>query len=129
MFWPFNLKLGAQLTTYAGLALAITAAAGWLREDAKKDALVEVQAEYQTANAELKLKLAAKEKQATLLQNILQTTEKEAERLQGENKAMLEKQRDAIPLSDSCDHCRIPNERLWLRGKAPATSVKGGSGS
>jgi hypothetical protein len=129
MFWPFNLKLGAQLTTYAGIALAATAALAWVREDAKRDALAEVQAEFQVQTAELKTQLAVKESKLKLLQNVLETTEKEAARLQSESKVVLEKQRETIPLSESCDKCRIPNERLWLRGKAAPTSVKGSSGS
>ncbi len=130
MFWPFSLKLGAQLTFYAGMILAFSAGAAWLREDAKKDAQVEVRAEFEAANAQLRVDLAAKEKKLGLLQNVLLTTEKEAARLQDENTKLLEKQRETVPLSDACDQCRIPNERLWRRpGRkaAPASATRGPS--
>ncbi len=78
MFFPFNLKLGAQLTTYAGVILAFSAAAGWLREDAKNDARSEIRAEFAKANEDLRLEVARRVKKADDLQRILLTTETEA---------------------------------------------------
>ena len=125
MFFPFNLKLSAQLTTYAAVILGFSAAAAWLRDDAKNDALAEAKLQYEAANNELKLEVARRVKKLDELTNILKTTEQEAARLQGENTVLLEKQRETVPLSEACNSCRIPNERLWLRGKATADRIKG----
>ncbi len=130
MFFPFNLKLGAQLTTYAAILVAFSAAAGWLREDAKNDARSEIRAEFQAANEKLLLENANRQKKLDIVQKVLLTTEEEAARLQAENKTLLEKQREAVPLSEACNLCRVPNERLWLRRpshspKATATGAKG----
>jgi len=130
MPFPFNLKLTAQLTFYAGVVLAFSAAAGWLREDAKNDARVEIRAEFSAMNETLLREAAARQKKLDDLQRVLQTTEEEAARLQGENSKLLEKQRETIPLSEACTQCRVPNERLWLRRpshkpKASAVGVKG----
>lgn len=115
MFWPFNLKIGAQLTTYAGIVLAFSAAAAWLRDDAKNDVRAEIRAEFVLANEKLRIEAANKIKQVDTLQRVLQTTENEAASLLAKNNELLEKQKDAVPLSKACDSCLIPNERLWLR--------------
>ena len=133
MFWPFNLGLTAQLTTYAGLILALTAGADWLRNDAKNDVRMEIREEFREANDQLKLEVAEKQKKLDLLQKVLAATEIEAAKLSKENTEKLEKQREAIPLSEACNACRVPNEQLWLRGterkQTPATRTKGGGSS
>jgi hypothetical protein len=125
MFFPFNLKLGAQVTFYAGVVVAFSAAAAWLRDDAKNDVRTEIRAEFSKQNEELLKEVARRVKKVDDLQRILQTTENEAASLLAKNNELLEKQRDAIPLSKACDSCLVPNERLWLRPvpkRTPASS-------
>ena len=132
MFWPLNLKLGTQLTTYAAIALGATAAVDWLRTDARNDERAVIAAEYAKQNADLKDEVARRVKKSEDLQRILQATELEAARLADENKQHLEKQRETVPLSQACTACRIPNERLWLRRpgiKAAPAGAKGGGSS
>lgn len=123
MFWPFNLKLGAQLTTYAGMFLAISAGIAWLREDAKKDALAEVRAEMQVQLDAARAEALLKAQKLEFVTKVLKGTEDEAARLSGENQALLEKQRETVPLSEACNTCRIPNDRLWLRERPKGASV------
>ena len=127
MFWPFNLKIGAQLTTYAGIFLAATAALAWVREDAVRDTREGLKLEFVEANAKLKDEVSRRVRKVEDLQRILEATEKEAALLLSKNQEMLEKQRETIPLSQACTACRIPNERLWLR--RPSHSVKGAPAS
>ena len=130
MFFPFNLKLGAQLTTYAGVFLAATAALAWVREDAVRDTKVAIQLEFERSNSELKAEVARRVQKVETLQRILEATEKEAAGLLARNNELLEKQRETIPLSEACSSCRIPNERLWLRVKPKGTPASAkGSGS
>lgn len=128
MFFPFNLKWGAQLTTYAGVFLAATAALAWVREDAIRDTREAVKLEYAEQTIKLKDEVARRVKKSDDLQRILETTEKEAASLLAKNNELLEKQRETVPLSNACDQCRIPNERLWLRRpgvKVAPASAKG----
>lgn len=127
MFFPFNLKIGAQLTTYAAVFLGATAALAWIREDAVRDTNAVWELKIVEQTAELKSEVARRVKKLEELQRILSATEMEAARLTKENSEHLEKQRETVPLSQACTACRIPNERLWLRvkPKAAPASVKG----
>lgn len=123
--WPLNLNFMGTATIVAGMVVAVGAAGAWMREDGIHDCNAAWELRLAKANESIVRDLAIKQQKLEELQRILAATEAEAARLNGENNDLLAKQRSSVPLSSACLACRIPNERLWLRSRQPATPAKG----
>jgi hypothetical protein len=106
-----------------GVLLAVGGAITWLREDAIND--TNAKWELKASQAALAAHNEVQERQLLVekLQRALaikEIAENEKAKL---DEAELAKQATDFPLSPECMRCRVPNERLWLRG-TPAVAPK-----
>lgn len=110
-------------TILVGGLMIMGAAATWLAEDAKSRC--DTSWELKLSQESLKLQALAAERgtKITELEAKLKESEeqKQAEALASAKE--LEKQREKIPLSKACNECRVPNDRIWLRGPKTSTSA------
>ena len=99
------------------------AAATWLAEDAKQRC--DTNWELKLSQESLKLQKLAEDrgtKITELEQKLKDVEEKKVAEAETEKKE-LEKQREKVPLSKACNECRVPNDRIWLRGSKTSTSA------
>lgn len=103
--------------------MIMAAAATYLAEDAKHRC--DTNWELKLSQESLKLQQLAAERgtKITELESKLRESEeqKQAEALASAKE--LEKQREKVPLSKACNECRVPNDRIWLRGPKTSTSA------
>lgn len=122
-------NLTSPLAIFMGIGLVFGGAATWLREDAINDT---------NAKWELKVAIAAivshnevQERQLKIerLEKTLALKEQEdVEKIKADQEA-LSKQAADFPLSGDCTRCRIPNERIWVRGAKDLAGKSGNPGS
>lgn len=108
-------NLAGAATVVVGLVVALSAAAGWMREDAIKDCNAQWELKLAKANAELAKAVSLRDAQLTNLQEKLRLAQDAQAAAQVETSRVLELQREQIPLSEACMACRVPNEHLWVR--------------
>ena len=109
-------SLTSPVVWVLGLVFVFGGAATWLREDAIND--TNAKWELRVAQESLKANNAVQEKQLQVerLQKVLSLREKADEEKANADKEVLEKQAASFPLSPDCMRCRVPNERIWVRG-------------
>lgn len=112
------------LTVVAGVVVAVTAAANWIKEDAVESCNVEWKGKLSAANVKLDKTVFDRSARIRELEEALAAKSSELALAEQRKESELENQRDKIPQSEACVACRIPNERLWLRKRA---STVGGS--
>lgn len=116
MSWIKGLLGFSQVGWIIGILFAFAGAATWLREDGISSS--NTQWELRLSQEAAKAHNEVQEKQLVIerLQKKLALKEAEDAAKAEADKVALEKQQADFPLSAECMRCRIPNERLWLRG-------------
>ncbi len=114
-------KLGGALTILAGVLVLGGAAIAFVRDEAVDKCNLEWKLKLSKEQEKLREKLAARDREVVSLQEQVKLSQEKEEDAIEAHKALLEKQREQVPLSEACTACRIPNERLWVRptGGAP----------
>lgn len=109
-------NLASPITWLVGISLIFGGAATWLREDAIND--TNAKWELKLSQEALKAHNEVQEKQLVVekLQAKLALKEIEDVAKAKEDAEALAKQAVDFPLSPDCLKCRIPNERIWVRG-------------
>ncbi len=123
----FGKVLGlGNVAIVGGVLLAFGGAVTWLREDAIQD--TNTKWELKAAQAAIVAHNEVQEKQLIVekLQRQLAIKEMADNEKAKLDEAELAKQATDFPLSPECMRCRVPNERLWLRG-TPAVAPKSSS--
>lgn len=116
-FFGINLSsLTGPLVWLVGITFIFGGAATWLREDAIND--TNSRWELRLSQEALKAHNEVQEKQLQLerVQKVLALKEKDDEEKLQKDREIVEKQKVDFPLSPECARCRIPNERIWVRG-------------
>ena len=120
--WLGLTNLTGPATILAGLVLLFGAGVNWFREDAINDANAKWELKLAKEQAKLKDGLVAREVKLKELEEKLREEQLRVDAASMANANLLEKQRDTVPLSEACNSCRVPNERLWVRpGSARAS--------
>ncbi len=109
-------------TVVAGVLVLLSAATAWIKEDAVEVCNANWKLEIAGKNAEAAKAATRRESRIRDLESKLQAAGAAEEAKAKELENVLEKQRDAIPLSEACMACRIPNEHIWVRPGAPHSS-------
>lgn len=122
-------RFAGTATFVAGLLIIISAAAAWIRDDAVNDCNVAWELKLVKEQEKLKNELAARGLKLKELEEKLLLALQREEQVTGENSKLLEKQRERIPLSEACNACRVPNERLWVRPAGAPSRSQSGPGS
>lgn len=124
--WFGLTNLTGPATMLAGLLVLFGAGINWFRDDAIRDTNAQWELRLQKEQARLRDNLVQREAKIRELEEKLREEQERVETATFANNQLLEKQREKIPLSEACNACRIPNERLWVR---PATRASSGDQS
>ena len=124
--WVKGLKLGGQITLAAAVVVGIGALANWFQEQGAEKCEAGWKLEIAKKNTETVTAVAKKDREIAELTARLEGIAAEAELARRERDVALEKQRETTPLSVSCDSCRIPNSRIWVRGSSGARAKAAG---
>lgn len=116
-------NLTGPLVWILGFIFISGGAITWLREDAINDTNAKWNLEVAKADATHKLEIGAKQIEVERLQTRLLLKEKADDDKAREDQEYLDSQKAQFPLSPECSRCRVPNERIWVRGKQ-STSVE-----
>ncbi len=120
--WLGLTNLTGPATILAGLLVLFGAGVNWFREDAINDANAKWELKLAKEQAKLKDGLATREAKLKELEEKLREEQLRVDAASMANANLLEKQRETVPLSEACNVCRVPNERLWVRpGSARAS--------
>ncbi len=110
-----------------GITFVAGGAATWLREDAIHDTNAKWEAKASQEALVAHNLVTEKQLEVERLQKTLAIKEKEADVKAKEETEALSKQAADFPLSPDCMRCRIPNERIWVRGVKGLASESGKS--
>jgi len=113
--WFGLTNLTGPATILAGLILLFGAGVNWFREDAINDANAKWELRLAKEQAKLKDAALVRDNRIRSLEEKLQEEQQKADAATFANNQLLEKQRETVPLSEACNSCRVPNERLWVR--------------
>lgn len=113
--WFGLTNLTGPATMLAGLLVLFGAGVNWFREDAIRDADSRWELKLAKEQAKLKDGLATREAKLKELEDRLREEQLKVDAASMANANLLEKQRETVPLSEACNVCRVPNERLWVR--------------
>lgn len=108
--------LSGPVVWILGITFIAGGAATWLREDAINDTNAKWEAKAAQAALAAHNQVAEKQLEIERLEKTLALKEKEADVKAKEEAEALSKQAADFPLSADCLKCRIPNERIWVRG-------------
>lgn len=108
--------LSGPIVWILGITFVAGGAATWLREDAISDTNAKWEAKAAQAALAAHNQVAEKQLDIERLEKILALKEKEADEKVKADAEALSKQAADFPLSADCLKCRIPNERIWVRG-------------
>ena len=120
--WFGLTNLTGPATILAGLLVLFGAGVNWFREDAINDANAKWELRLAKEQAKLKNDLGAREAKLRDLEEKLREEQLKVDAASMANANLLEKQRETVPLSEACNSCRVPNERLWVRPGAARAS-------
>jgi len=109
-------SVGTPLVILAGLIFSFAGAATWLREDAINDTNQRWEAKIAVERIAAHNALAEKQLDLEKVQKQLALKEQDDENKRKNDQAEVEKQKVDFPLSPECMRCRVPNERIWVRG-------------
>lgn len=106
------------LTAFGAFVLALGAISAWIRDDAVRDTNAAWELKIAKQNQELHNKIGEKNLKIQALEQKLVEVDNALAAAVDMNRKAVEKQRVSVPLSEACNACRVPNERLWLRKPA-----------
>ncbi len=111
-----------------GITFLAGGAATWLREDAINDTNAKWEAKASMAALAAHNEVTEKQLEVERLQKTLALKEKETDEKVKADAEALRQQAADFPLSADCMRCRIPNERIWVRGTEGVASKPGKPG-
>jgi len=109
-------KLSAGMVAILGGLFIFAGAATWLREDGISDTNAKWELKVSQAAIAAHNAVAEKQLEVERLQKKLALKEVEDAEKARMDAEVLAKQQADFPLSPECMRCRVPNERIWVRG-------------
>jgi len=106
------------LTAFGAFVLALGAVSAWIRDDAVRDTNAAWELKLTKAAQELHNKVGERNLKIQALEQKLVEVDQALAAAVDLNRKVVEKQRASVPLSEACNACRVPNERLWMRKPA-----------
>ncbi len=112
-----------------GVLFAFGGAATWLREDGISDTNKLWEAKASEAALKAHNEVQAKQLIVERLQKQLNAKEMADDAKRREDEVAVERQKVDYPLSPDCLKCRVPNERIWVRGDRAVAGKPSGNQS